>query len=138
MLGNALRSAKFRLQNATVDRCLYNRDFRFVPTEQDVADRRQLASRTEAENRLLGQFLDYTAAAVGNRAEFDAKWSRAKIAYEAADATRAEALAQAEELRDDVTIAKQLPTGERSNRLSAIRQRTREAFSASGQPIGAA
>jgi hypothetical protein len=136
MLKNLWQTAAFRVKNATSDRFLYHREHRFVPSAAEVAARKREAVRTEAENRLLGQYLDYTAAAVGNRAEFDAKWTRASIAYEVAKATREAATAEVKTMREDIDAAKELPVAERSPRLNQIREKTRKAYSISGNPIG--
>lgn len=136
MLGNLFNTTKYRVKNATVDAWLYNRDLQFVPTAAQVAERKRAAARTELENRLLGQYLDFTAAAVGNRAEFDAKWSRADIAYQAARATRDAAKAEASSMKEEITDANALPVAERSPRLMAIRDKARKAYSRSGNPVG--
>lgn len=138
MLGNLIKTTKHRVKNATVDNWLYNRERRFIPTAADVAARKRAAARTELENRLLGQYLDYTAAAVGNRAEFDAKCERADIAYQAARATRDAAKAEASSMKEEITDANALPVAERSPRLMAIRDKARKAYSKSGNPVAVA
>ena len=130
---NLARTTAFRLRNATVDSVLYRRPLKFAPTEADVAHAQQLALRTEAESRLAGQYLHSLDVAVGNRAEFDAKWKRAQIAYEAAQVAREAAQADLGVLRDDVAAARKLPAKQKAERLASIRNRTRKAFTARNQ-----